>query len=301
MPEDWPGHIIPENVKDDTHREIIRKAAAHPDWTQTRIAQDVGATKWKVNQILKEHLPTHPSRQSNQGPPIPPEEIDKVRHRLVNGSSSTDIIGPEYGVGPSTISELVKGERTYHIDTTTTPITYNQSDGWTFVDDDDEPENDDSAEPRPVPRSKTPPDALNLNDFSRGPERDIMTTAVEHPDWTQKQIAKHVGCGTMQVSETLRVYWPTHPSLVPSGRSEPITSADMSDIRRRLLSGESLADVANDYRIDKGALGKLAKGEYSVGDDADVPPIVYRNPTGWEVADNSHTAPEESEEQQRSR
>ena len=299
--ECWPSHIDPEDIGSELRQRIIQAAAMHRDWSQAQIARQLGTNRGNVSATLKKYWPTHPARTrgQNQDPALTVDEVDEIRRRLVAGGTSPKELAGEYDTSEGTIHHVAKGDREYSLEADHPPVAYDNTSKQWVVAEDREGERDTDPQDT-TDETPTPPETLDLDDLTQEQERAILTAAVENPDWSQSQIAEHVDCDTPAVSNTLRVYWPTHPSVQTSDRSEPFTVEDVDKIRNRLLDGESLSDLATDLNVSNGIISKLARGAYSLGDAAETPALDHdQKAGGWLLAsDAPEPEPEHEQEQE---
>lgn len=97
--------IVERLLQGESTYEIAEDYAVRPD---AIYAISSGRT-WKYL-----HLPSVPKRRVGRQPKLSEEDIDEIKRRVLSGDAQS-VVASDYGVDPSTVSQIVTGKRRGHI------------------------------------------------------------------------------------------------------------------------------------------------------------------------------------------
>ena len=138
--EDWPEGATPKEELNDDEIAVIKTASKNRDITTlvgVSHAADIDRSESYANYVLKKHWPEGKQQIMERDNTRPVEMVETLRREALNGSTSYEI-AEKYGIGQSTIPQLLKGQRK-NVDSNIPPLEHsngNRGGEWVIATED---------------------------------------------------------------------------------------------------------------------------------------------------------------------
>ena len=76
--------------------------------------------------------------------------------------------------------------------------------------------------------------------------------------------------------------------VIDNGKDASNPKENVEEVRERVLNGENMSSIANDYKCSDAHIRRILKGDYKNLSDSSIPPLEH-NENQWEIANNDES------------